>query len=58
MTAPNAIKKSDIKRAVDLAKSENVIVEIERDGTKWRFMPAIQDIHSSYEVPKGKDVRL
>jgi hypothetical protein len=54
MTAPAAIKQSDLRRAVAVAKESGCIIEIEKDGMKIRVMPDNQDIHRAAEVPKKK----
>jgi hypothetical protein len=50
MTAPAAIRKSDMDRAAAMAKKHGCVVEIEKDGMKFRFMPDNPDIHSAPAV--------
>lgn len=57
MTAPAAIKQSDLKRMAAIAKSEGVTVSIEFEGKIIKVSPAIPDIHSTVglepSVPTG-----
>lgn len=50
MTAPAAIKQSDIRRMADIATEKGVIVEMEKDGTIIRVMPNIPEIHNAPAV--------
>lgn len=58
MTAPNAIRKSDLERAAALVQKTGLAVEIEKNGLKIRVMPAIHEMHRANDVPLGQDVRL
>ncbi|WP_205923048.1 hypothetical protein [Rhizobium leguminosarum] len=58
MTASALLRRSDLKRMADIAKSEGVRVSIEIDG---RIISISPDIHKPVEedtVAKGKRIRL
>ncbi|MGZ2449647.1 hypothetical protein ACVIRO_002401 [Rhizobium ruizarguesonis] len=58
MTASALLRRSDLKRMADIAKSEGVRVSIEIDG---RIISISPDIHKPAEedaVAKGKRIRL
>jgi len=58
MTAPAAIKKSDLTRVAAVAKAEGICIEVEMGGALLRFFPNIptQTIQKPI-APKG-GVRL
>jgi hypothetical protein len=45
MTAPAAIRQSDLRRVVAMAKESGCTIEVEKDGFKIRVMPDNPDIH-------------
>ncbi len=50
MTAPAAIKQSDLRRMASIVKSEGVRIEVEIDGKIIRVSPDIPDIHNPKSV--------
>jgi hypothetical protein len=58
MTTPAAIRQSDLRRVVTMAKESGCTIEVEKDGFKIRVMPDNPDIHSPTQMAKRKGIRL
>lgn len=58
MTAPAAIRQSDLRRAASIVKETGVVIEVERDGVKIRLMPNIPDTHSRPAIEHYEDIKL
>ncbi len=58
MSAPAAIRQSEIKRAIALAKENGCVIELEKNGMKIRVFPDNPDIHRPAPSSKGKGIRL
>lgn len=58
MTAPVAIRQSDLRRATAMAKESGCVIEIERNGVKIRVMPDNPELYSYKPIVAGPDVSL
>lgn len=59
MTAPAAIKQSDLNRLATVAKANEMTIEVEVDGKLYRFIPGIHAPKPQEEetVDLGKGIR-
>jgi hypothetical protein len=60
MTAPAAIKQSDMKRLATIANEHAMTIEVEADGKVYRFIPGIHAprLQEEETVDRGKDICL
>lgn len=60
MTAPAAIKQSDLNRLANVANANRMTIEVEVDGRLFRFIPGIHatKIQEEETVDRGKDICL
>ncbi|ASJ58942.1 hypothetical protein KEM44_20875 [Sinorhizobium meliloti] len=60
MTAPAAIKQSDLNRLANVAKANAMTIEVEVGGKLYRFIPGIHAprLQEEETVDRGKNICL